>query len=100
MKWKEKINEFKINPKDVGLKTCDFKEILGGNSKFNAQKIEQLITGEKNGFFYSVLFNSAAALTICERVKSLQDGIKLASDALLSGKTKKLIRKLKVSKSF
>ena len=93
-----KINEFKINPKDAGLKTFDLTEILGGTSKFNAQKIEQLINGEKNGFFYSVLFNSAAALTITERAKSLQDGVILASDALLSGKTKKLIGKLKVSK--
>ena len=93
-----KINEFKINPKDAGLKTFDLTEILGGTSKFNAQKIEQLINGEKNGFFYSVLFNSAAALTITERAKNLQDGVKLASDALLSGKTKKLIGKLKVSK--
>ena len=25
------INEFKLNPKDAGLKTCDFSEILGGS---------------------------------------------------------------------
>jgi anthranilate phosphoribosyltransferase len=49
--------------------------------------------------FNSVLFNSAAALTISERVNSMQDGVRLASDALLSGKTKKLIRNLKESKS-
>ncbi len=94
-----KINEFKINPKDAGLKTFDFSEILGGSSKYNAQKIEQLINGEKSGFFYSVIFNSAAALTLSERVKSLRDGVDLASDALLSGKTKKLIEKLKTTKT-
>ena len=94
-----KINEFKINPKDAGLKTYDFAEILGGTSKFNAQKIEKLINGEMNGFFNSVLFNSAAALVISERVKNLEDGVRLSSDALLSGQTKELIEKLKESKT-
>ena len=94
-----KIKEFKINPKDAGLKICDFSEILGGSPKFNAQKIELLANGEKNGFFQSVVFNSAAALTISEKVKNLQDGVRLASNALLSGKTRKLIENLKTSKT-
>ena len=89
------INEFKINPKDAKLKTCNFSEILGGSPKFNAQKIEQLVDGEKSGFFQSVIFNSAAALNISENTKNLQDGARLAADALLSGKTKKLIESLK-----
>ena len=89
------INEFKINPKDAKLKTCSFSEILGGSPKFNAQKIEQLVDGEKSGFFQSVIFNSAAALNISENTKNLQDGARLAADALLSGKTKKLIESLK-----
>ena len=89
------INEFKINPKDAKLKTCNFSEILGGSPQFNAQKIEQLVDGEKSGFFQSVIFNSAAALNISENTKNLQDGARLAADALLSGKTKKLIESLK-----
>ena len=93
------INEFKINPKDAKLKTCNFSEILGGSPKFNAQKIEQLVDGEKSGFFQSVIFNSAAALNISENTKNLQDGARLAADALLSGKTKKLIESLKSLKS-
>ena len=44
------IKEFKINPKDAGLKSCNFSEILGGSPKFNAQKIEQLVNGERAGF--------------------------------------------------
>ncbi|MDC3080720.1 anthranilate phosphoribosyltransferase [Paracoccaceae bacterium] len=92
------INEFKINPKDANLKTCNFSEILGGSPTFNAQKIEQIVNGEKNGFFQSVIFNCAAALNISENTKNLQDGVRLASDALLSGKTKKLIESLKSSK--
>ncbi|MFL2793707.1 MAG: anthranilate phosphoribosyltransferase [Paracoccaceae bacterium] len=93
------INQFKISPKDADLKECDFSEILGGSPKFNAQKIEHLIDGEKSGFFRSVVFNSAAALIISEKVKTLQDGVRLASDALLSGKTRKLIEDLKTSKT-
>lgn len=89
------INEFKINPQDAKLKTCNFSEILGGSPQFNAQKIEQLVDGEKSGFFQSVIFNSAAALNISENTKNLQDGARLATDALLSGKTKKLIESLK-----
>ena len=72
---------------------------MGGSPKFNAQKVEQLVNGERSGFFYSVVFNSAAALTIAEKAQNLQDGVRLASDALLSGKTKKLIENLKLSKT-
>ena len=94
------IKEFKINPEDAALKTCDFSEILGGSPEFNAKKIEQLVDGEKSGFFQSVIFNSAAALNISEKANNLQDGVRLASDALLSGKTRKLIENLKASKNF
>ena len=93
------INEFKLNPKDAGLKPCNFSEILGGSPKFNAQKIENLVNGEKSGFFHSVAFNSAAALTISEQAKNLQDGVRIAADTLLSGKTKELIKNLKGSKT-
>ena len=93
------INEFKINPKDAGLKPCNFSEILGGSPKFNAQKIENLVNGEKSGFFHSVAFNSAAALTISEQAKNLQEGARIAADTLLSGKTKELIKNLKGSKT-
>ena len=93
------INEFKLNPKDAGLKPCNFSEILGGSPKFNAQKIENLVNGEKSGFFHSVAFNSAAALTISEQTKNLQDGVRIAADTLLSGKTKELIKNLKGSKT-
>ena len=93
------INEFKLNPKDAGLKPCNFSEILGGSPKFNAQKIEDLVNGEKSGFFDSVAFNSAAALTISEQAKNLQDGVRIAADTLLSGKTKELIKNLKGSKT-
>ena len=72
---------------------------MGGSPKFNAQKIEQLVNGEKSGFFHSVVFNSAAALTISEQAKNLQDGVKIAADTLLSGKTKELIKNLKGSKT-
>ena len=92
------INEFKINPKDADLKPCNFSEILGGSPNFNAQKIEKLVNGEKNGFFDSVVFNSAAALTISEQAKNLKDGVRIAADTLLSGKTKELIKNLKGSK--
>ena len=93
------INEFKINPKDADLKPCNFSEILGGSPNFNAQKIEKLVNGEKNGFFDSVVFNSAAALTISGQAKNLKDGVRIAADTLLSGKTKELIKNLKGSKT-
>ena len=93
------INEFKINPKDADLKPCNFSEILGGSPNFNAQKIKKLVNGEKNGFFDSVVFNSAAALTISEQAKNLKDGVRIAADTLLSGKTKELIKNLKGSKT-
>ena len=55
--------------------------------------------GKRVVFFYSVIFNSAVALNISEKVKNIQDGVRMASDTLLSGKTKELIENLKVAKT-
>ena len=67
------------------------------NQGFYRKKIEKLANGEKSGFFDSVVFNSAAALTISEQAKNLQDGVRIAADTLLAGKTKELIKNLKGS---
>ena len=53
----------------------------------------------KRAVFFSVIFNSAVALNISEKVKNIQDGVRMASDTLLSGKTKELIENLKVAKT-
>ena len=42
---------------------------------------------------------SEFALNICEKVTNIQDGVRLASDALLSGKTMELIKNLKEAKN-
>ena len=94
-----RIESFQINPTDANLKVHGFEEIKGGSVEFNATKITELSDGKNNGFLDSVLLNSAAAIYIAGRSDSLKVGVKLARDAILDGKTKKLINNLKAFSS-
>ena len=56
----------------------------------------------KNYKILAIVLTSVFFLSSCgvgEKVKNIQDGVRMASDTLLSGKTKQLIENLKVAKT-
>ena len=89
-----------INKTFRRLVSDDLAMAKDNNSITNLFCFFKNVSGEKNGFFDSVVFNSAAALTISEQSKNLKDGVRIAADTLLSGKTQELIKNLKGSKTF
>ncbi|WP_380052665.1 anthranilate phosphoribosyltransferase [Falsihalocynthiibacter sp. SS001] len=87
------INEFEIRPEDADLPTHPFSEITGGTPKENGDALAALLAGEKSAYRDAVLLNSAAALVIAGKAKTLRDGVALAVDSIDSGRAiKKLIK--------
>lgn len=94
-----KITDFEINPEHYGMAMGDKSEILGGDATFNAKLTTDLLSKKLVGSKLNiVLLNAAAALIVDEKARDFQDGIEIAKDAIMSGKTKeKLEQIIKVS---
>lgn len=91
------IRTYTINPSDFGLKTSDMSEVIGGDSKKNAQIIIDIFNGEKGSKRDIVLLNAAAALVVGKKAKDMNEGIEMAKEILDSGKA---MKKLNEWKSF
>jgi anthranilate phosphoribosyltransferase len=91
-----KIFETKIiNPQNFGFKKVPLEAIKGGNPEYNAKKILALLEGEKSSYLDIVLLNSAFALQLVEKTKTIEEGIELAKSAIISGKAKMILENLK-----
>jgi anthranilate phosphoribosyltransferase len=61
-------------------------ELTGGDAAENARIARALLAGEKSTRRDAVLLNSAAALCVAGRARDLREGVRLAADALDSGR--------------
>ena len=93
------IKEFEINPKDYGLNLYSKKDIEGGDARQNAEITKNILNGTLDGAKKDiVLLNTAVALLVDDRVKSIIDGIKKAREIIDNGDAiKKLEEIIKVS---
>ena len=89
------IKTYEINPQELGLKLSKIDGLIGGDPKQNAEKIIQLLDGERGPYRDIVILNSAAALYVDDKVKSLKDGIDLSIHSIDKGLAKSALEKLK-----
>jgi anthranilate phosphoribosyltransferase len=96
------IKEFTIDPKQYGFKIATKDEIKGGDAIFNATITKDILNGNLEGAKKDiVVLNTAVALYVDEKVKSIEDGIVLANQTIANGKAKeKLDQIIKVSNGF
>eukprot|EP01029_Cantina_marsupialis_P019166 TRINITY_DN44565_c1_g1_i1.p1 TRINITY_DN44565_c1_g1~~TRINITY_DN44565_c1_g1_i1.p1 ORF type:complete len:328 (-),score=77.62 TRINITY_DN44565_c1_g1_i1:1202-2185(-) len=94
-----KIEDFIIDPQDLGLKLASKDEIVGGDGVVNAKITKAILEGQEKGAKLDiVLLNAAAALVVDDKARDLKEGIEIAKDAIDSGKAKeKLIQLVEVS---
>ena len=83
-----------INPKSLGFKIRNENELKGGSPKENAFLMRRLFDGETGAIRDNVILNTAAALVICDKVNSLEEGIKLAENKIDSGIAQKKLESL------
>ena len=79
------INEFIIDPKDLGINSRNKDNLKGKNAQFNAEKIIDIYKGVKNEFSQSVALNVAAGLIVSGRENDFKIAFDKATQHLASG---------------
>ncbi len=81
----DKINEFTINPKDLGINVGDKNNLKGKNAEYNAEKIIDIYKGTSNEFSQSVALNAAAGLIVSGKENDFKNAFDKATKHLSSG---------------
>ena len=81
------ISEILIDPIKLNIDANEFKDLLGDNAKFNANKMLDIFKGEDNDFSKAVCLNAAAGLIVSEKHTIFIDAYNEARTHILSGKT-------------
>ena len=89
-----KIKEFVLNPKDLGIKSGSFENIVGKDPEYNGGKMKEIFEGKDNDFSVAVCLNAAAGLPVAEKSRSFKDGYQDLRKHILSGKVINHISKL------
>lgn len=88
----DNFTEYEITPEQFGLSRHDKSEIVGGTPAENAQAVRGILGGEKGAGRDVVLMNVGAALHIVRQIP-IEEGIKLAEEAIDSGKALSTLEK-------
>ncbi|MCC6988605.1 MAG: anthranilate phosphoribosyltransferase [Acidobacteria bacterium] len=94
------VNTFYVHPMDVGLPVASRDALAGGVAEENAAMVTRLLAGERGPRRDVVLFNTAAALLVADRVPTIAEGMTLAAASIDSGRAASaLARMVEVSRS-
>jgi len=88
------ITELTIDPNQLNVKADEFKNLLGNDAKFNANKMIDIFKGEDNDFSKAVCLNAAAGLIVIERHSNFKDSYNQVRNFILSGKTYNYLKSL------
>ena len=67
------ISEIKIDPNALGVNADNFKNLVGDDAKFNADKMIEIFKGEDNDFSKAVCLNAAAGLIVGEKFSDFSE---------------------------
>ncbi len=81
------ISGIKIDPKALGVNANNFKNLVGDDAKYNADKMIKIFKGEDNDFSKAVCLNAAAGLIVGEKFSDFSEAYNYTREFILSGKT-------------
>lgn len=83
------IREFEVTPEDAGLRRRQPLELRGGDAAHNAAALRNILWADPAavmtahyGYRDTVLLNTAAALIVAGKATDLEEGVRLARDAI------------------
>jgi anthranilate phosphoribosyltransferase len=85
------IHTFKLDPKELGLAYARLSDLTIANADEAAEVLRQILAGEKGPRRDIALLNAAAALVIAGKAANLGAGLKLAAEAIDSGRAKRTL---------
>ncbi len=80
------VTEWRVDPQALGLAPATLDDLRGGDAAFNAAVIRSVLEGEQGARRDIGILNAAAALVVAGRIEDLEDGLRLATDAIDSGR--------------
>lgn len=88
------IRTYDIHPEQYFGRLSEASELVGGDPKTNAEITLSILSGEKGAKRDVVLLNSSAALMAAGKASDFKEGIRLAEQAIDSGKAKEKLEAL------
>jgi anthranilate phosphoribosyltransferase len=82
----EEISRYYIDPEDFGFPRTGLSSLRGGPPQENADILKRVLRGEKGPYRDIVLVNAAATLVAGDLAKDLEEGVRLASEAIDNGR--------------
>ncbi len=89
-----RIQEFLIDPKNLGINSTKIENLKGKNAKYNSEKIIEIFQGKNNEFSQSVSLNTAAGLIVSGKETDFKIAFDKATNHLNSGNVFKHLTKI------
>ena len=80
------IDSFEIDPLEIIKKNYDFNEIVGGDAKYNAEKIIEVFNGKDGALLDIISLNVAAGLVVLDQFDKIKDSFIFSKKYITSGK--------------
>jgi anthranilate phosphoribosyltransferase len=91
--WKDGVvRTTEIRPGDVGIAEAPLSELQGGDADTNAAIIRSVLDGARGPRTDVVVLNAGAALVVAGVASDLSEGVRIASDALQSGRARRTLQ--------
>jgi anthranilate phosphoribosyltransferase len=85
-----------IRPKTLGLKAAKPKDLSVGSVEESKQRAQDILTGQDQGPARdTIVLNAAYGLLICQKARTVREGLALAERSINSGSALRVLRQLK-----
>jgi anthranilate phosphoribosyltransferase len=91
---KNRIFQYEIDPKELGLGVYAAADMEGGAPEHNASIMRNVLLGEKGAYRDVVVLNAAASIYVFGKASSLQEGVSIAQSMIDSGKAYATLQRL------
>ena len=92
----ESIEEFTIEPGDVGLQPASVDEVAGADPETNAKILRDIVSGTEDGPKRDiVLLNAGAAIYVGGAADSIAAGVEIAEQAIEEGSAEAVLERLR-----
>jgi anthranilate phosphoribosyltransferase len=89
-----RITQYSLEPEKLGLKRCRLEDLGGGSPEQSAAVVRGVLQGAKGPTRDIVLLNSGAALYVSGAADSIEQGLRLASESIDSGRARQKLEQL------
>jgi len=91
----KRVKSLIINPKAYGIKLTKLQSLKGGSVSRNVSIANSVLSGKKSAYRDIVILNSAFAIYVADKVKSIKLAVKLAEEVIDTGKARLKLEHLK-----